>query len=70
VPSAEPNVGSQERPYRAEERCDKNGIRIEQQWAVVDGRAAPLGSYAGTYQNAYYGALELRLGRKPLVLPL
>ena len=41
--------------------------------------AAPLASYAGTYQNAYYGALdvvekggalELRLGQKPLVLPL
>ena len=41
--------------------------------------AAPLASYVGTYQNAYYGelevvenggVLELRLGPKPLVLPL
>lgn len=41
--------------------------------------AQPLANYAGTYQNAYYGALqvainggalELRLGPKPAVLPL
>ncbi len=41
--------------------------------------SAPLASYAGTYQNPYYGplqvvenggALELRLGPAPLVLPL